>query len=239
MKHILTIFTISILFLSACKKDDDQPAQLKGQTTLTFNAKVGREDFALNKEFIINGDKYSFIQVRYWVSNVVLTNDKGVSYKVPNAYFLLEENNTIDIQDGSFQYPARKRKEVVLPDIPAGNYKSISFGIGVDSVFNNNLSLQAGELKGTRINGKNSTSIAIETGLNTNYRTLKMDLPASVNINAAQATTISFDVDIAKIIDGLDLIETPVIGAAQKIQMTMVADNYGNKVVQLKATVAK
>ncbi|RFS26740.1 hypothetical protein DVR12_02850 [Chitinophaga silvatica] len=258
MKRILTLVTISALFLGSCSKDDkkDNISPI-GQATLTFDSRVNTEDFALNKDFTIGGTKYKFTQLRYWVSNVSLINDKGETYNVPNSYFLLEENNAIDVQGGAFSYPARKREEVTISDIPAGNYKAVSFSIGVDAEHNDNLSLQAGELsqlngmtniswmwhtsyifsslKGSRIVGTDTTGITVETGLNTNYRSLKVDLPAAVAIGGKTAS-IKFNVDVTKIIEGLDLAKTPVIGASQKTEMTLVADNYSKKAILVSGT---
>jgi hypothetical protein len=119
MKYISTLAAFAALFLTACSKDDNKDTStLKGQTTLTFDTKVNAADFALNTNFAINGSRYNFTQLRYWVSNVALTNDKGEVYNVPNAYYLLEENNAVDVQGGAFQYPARKREEVIIRDIP-------------------------------------------------------------------------------------------------------------------------
>lgn len=264
MKHILLLSTVAALFLTSCSKDDNNATtttETSGQTTLTFNATVGTTDFALNKDFTINGSTYNFTQLRYWVSNVSLINDKGVAYEVPNSYFLLEENNAISIQDGTFTYPAHKREDVTISDIPAGTYKSITFSIGIDSIYNSNLSLQAGELsqlngmtniswmwhtsyifsslKGTMKAGTESTDITVETGLNKNYRTLSLDFATSISISSSKSDTIKFDVDVAKVIDGLDLTTTPVIGAAQATQMTMVADNYKTKAIVASSVASK
>lgn len=256
MKRISTPFWALLLLLAACSKNDkdnDLDNSVKGQTTLTLDSRVGAEDFALNKDFVINGVKYNFTQLRYWISNVELTSDKGATYKVPEAYFLLEENNAIAVQDGAFTYPARKRENINLNNVPSGNYKSISFSVGVDSIHNNNLSLQAGELsqlngmtniswmwhtsyifsslKGKRITSTDTTKITVETGLNTNYRTLKIDLPQVLTITGNEAASCKFNVDVTKIIEGIDLVKTPVVGASQKDVMTAVADNYGKKAI--------
>jgi hypothetical protein len=264
MKHILLLSTIVTLLLISCSKDDNNAittTELSGQTTLTFNSTVGTTDFALNKDFTINGSTYNFTRLRYWVSNISLINDKGVVYKIPDSYFLLEENNAIAVQDGSFTYPAHKREDITINDIPAGTYKSITFSIGIDSVYNSNLSLQAGELsqlngmtniswmwhtsyifsslKGSKKEGTDSTAITVETGLNTNYRILSIDFPASVSIGSSVSATIKFDVDVAKIIDGLDLATTPVIGAAQATQMTIVANNYSTKAIVVSSAASR
>ncbi|MBP1649876.1 MAG: hypothetical protein H6Q26_33 [Bacteroidetes bacterium] len=258
MKKISILLSFATILFSACSKDDDKDTSdtLNGQTVLTFDSKVGSDDFTLNKDVTINGATYNFTQLRYWVSNVTLTNTDGNTYKVPSSYYLLEENNAIAVQDGSFEYPATKREDVTISDIPAGTYKSITFSIGIDAVYNDNLSLQAGEL--SQLNGmtnvswmwhtsyifsslkgtRNSTAIAVETGLNTNYRTITITLPGSVTINAASTTNIKFSVDVTKIIDGLDLATTPTIGASVPAVMTQVADNYSTKAITA-TTIAK
>jgi hypothetical protein len=251
MKKFYILLSVVTVLLSACSKDDneDTSGALKGSTTLTFDSKVGTEDFALNKDFTISGTTYNFTQLRYWVSNVSFINIDGGTYKVPSSYYLIEENNAIAVQDGKFEYPATKREDVAIADIPAGIYKSVTFSIGIDSIYNNNLSLQAGEL--SQLNGmtniswmwhtsyifsslkgtRGGTAITVETGLNTNYRTLTVTLPANITINSGKATAIKFDVDVAKIIDGVDLSANPTVGATVPAVMTQVADNYTNKAI--------
>jgi hypothetical protein len=250
MKKISILLSIATVLFSACSKDDkDTTDSLKGQTIITFDSKVGTDDFALNKDITINGATYNFTQLRYWISNMILTNTDGTNYKVPSSYFLLEENNAIAVQDGNFEYPATKREDVTINDIPAGTYKSITFAIGIDSTYNNNLSLQAGEL--SQLNGmtniswmwhtsyifssvkgtRNNSAITVETGLNSNYRTVTLTFPSSITINASTTSNIKFDVDVTKIIDGIDLSSTPTVGAAVPAIMTQVADNYSTKAI--------
>ena len=259
MKKISILLFIATVLFSACSKDTikDTNDSLNGKTVLTFDSKVGTKDFALNKDITINGATYNFTQLRYWISNVTLANTNGSAYQVPSSYFLLEENNAIAVQDGKFEYPATKREDVTISDIPPGNYKSITFSIGIDSVYNNNLSLQAGEL--SQLNGmtniswmwhtsyiftslkgtRNSTAITVETGLNTNYRTQTITLPANITINAGVTSAIKFDVDVAKIIEGVDLSANPTVGASAPAVMTKVADNYGTKAISVTSSVSK
>lgn len=250
MKRISILLAFATI-LSSCSKDDDKVVTetLTGETTLTFNSKVGTEDFALNRDFAINGNTYRFTQLRYWVSNVTLTSSDGSNHKIPSSYYLIEENNAFSVQDGKFEYPATKREDIALPNIPTGDYKSITFSIGIDSTYNNNLSLQAGEL--SQLNGMTNQSwmwhtsyiftslkgtmngfdISAETGLNTNYRTVTIAFPANITINPGKTTNILFDVDVTKIMDGLDFTNLPHVSAAYPTFMTMVADNYSTKAI--------
>lgn len=158
MKKLLSIIAISVILFTSCSKDEDlvPAAETEGKATITFDAAFGTQDFALNKDFLSGATTYNFTRFRYWVSEAVLVNSQGEEYKVPNSYFLLEETAAIPVQDGAFTYPATKRESIDLREIPVGDYKTIKFSIGVDSRYNDNLSLQAGEL--SQLNGMTNVS---------------------------------------------------------------------------------
>ncbi|MBB6271563.1 hypothetical protein HDF26_001990 [Pedobacter cryoconitis] len=257
------LFISTILFIS-CRKDEVKPdanPAAAGQLTLSFDAILGTNDFALNKDFIVNGKTCNFTQLRYWVSNVILVNTKGEEFAVPNAYYLIEENNAA-ATNSDFIYPANKREDVKLSGIPAGTYKSIKFAIGVPEKYNNNLSLQAGEL--SQLNGMtnvswmwstsyifsslkgkvadgNTTSTAaakelkIETGLNVNFKTIVLNLPSALNIGGTSSSAIVLNTDVSKITEGVDIMATPTVGASQASVMSVVAGNYAAKVFTVKS----
>lgn len=259
MKNIVILSSLVILSLTACKKEETIVVAA-GKTSLTFDAKVGSADFALNKNFAINADTFSFTQLRYWVSNIVLTKEDGAVYADPDSYYLLEETNAVAIQDGSYTYPAKKRETVELSNIPAGTYKSVTFSVGIDQAHNDNMSLQAGELsqlsgmtniswmwhtsyifsnlQGTYkfAGATGATAIKVQTGLNTNYKTVTITLPAAIAVDGVNANSIGVNVDVAKIIDGLNLKTTPTVSASTATEMALVAGNYQSKVFSATAT---
>lgn len=248
MKRILfSAFSATVLLFTSCKKDDVIVEAL-GQTTLSFDAKVGTTDFALNQNFTIGTRTYKFDKLRYWISNVSLVDSKGTEYKVPNSYYLVEETSAVPVQDGAYTYPANKREDVAIKDIPVGDYKTVKFSIGVDAAHNDNLSLQAGELSqlngmtnvswmwhtsyifssigGTVTEGATTKTIKAETGLNTNYKSVSLDLPSAIHVSSAKAKGVVFTVDVSKLFSSLDLITTPTIGASQATAMSQLATNY-------------
>jgi hypothetical protein len=255
MTRNLLIAILSITLFTSCKKET-VISEHDGTASLNFDAVVNSEDFALNKDFTIDGATYNFDHLRYWVSNVVLVSSSGSEYKVPDAYYLLEETTDQQVQDGSFTYPARKREAVDIADVPMGDYKAIKFSIGVDEKYNNNLSLQSGEL--SQLNGMtniswmwhttyiftalggsitesgNTENLKVETGLNANFKTISLDFSSPVKISSAKSTAIDLKVDVAKIFDGVDVAATPVIGASEETEMTTIANNYGTKVFSIK-----
>lgn len=254
MKRIFLFAFAAIATLTSCSDDDDQAVTPVGssKSAITFDARVGNEDFALNKNFTIGSRTYNFTKLRYWVSNIILVDTKGTEYVVPNAYYLMEEVGDLDLSgtiNGSLTYPARKRETIELADIPEGEYKSIKFSIGIDAKHNDNLSIQSGELSiangmsniawmwhtsyifssvgGKVTEGANSAIFNAETGLNTNYKTLSMELATPVNFQTAKSVVVNLDV--AKLVDGIDLITTPTVNAAKPEMMAALAGNYATK----------
>ncbi|SEJ27092.1 hypothetical protein SAMN04487995_3877 [Dyadobacter koreensis] len=254
MKRIF-IFAIAALIFTSCDNNDDsteiQPVE-NAKTTITFDARVGNADFALNKDFTIGTRTYNFSKLRYWVSNVTLIDSKGAEYLIPDSYYLMEEVGDLNLSgtiSDKLTYPARKRESIDVEDIPAGEYKSIKFSIGVDSKHNDNLSLQSGELSiangmsniawmwhtsyifssvaGIVKEGTTSADFLAETGLNANYKTVSIDFAAPVNFSTAKGVVLNLDV--TKIVDGIDLIKTPKVNAAQAEVMSALATNYGSK----------
>ncbi len=249
MKYI-SFSILIIIFFTSCKKENtvSEIAETPGQATLTFDSKVGNNNFSLNTSFIIGNRTYKLNKLRYWVSNVTFINTKGIEYKVPDSYFLIEETTAISIQDGDYTYPAKKREEIMIQNIPVGDYKTIKFSIGVDAVHNNNLSLQAGELSqlngmtniswmwhtsyifssigGTVKEGNTTKNINVETGLNTNYKTVSLSFPTEIHIGSAKPQAVVFTMDVSKLFNSLNLIAMPNIGASQASAMSQLSTNY-------------
>lgn len=258
MKYFLTIIILSALFLSSCSKNAEPgiTPEAEGKATVVFDAIMGSSDFALEKDFTVNGSIWNFTQLRYWVSNIVLIKDNGDEFPVPNSYYLIEENKSAET-NSTHIYPENKRENVELIGIPAGEYKAIRFSIGVPERYNNNLSLQAGELsqlngmtnvswmwatsyiftslKGRVTDAGTSRAIKIETGLNVNYKTLSLTLPNTVRISSSKPTSIVLNADVSKITDGLDVMVASSVGASQPAAMSSVSANFAGKVFTVKS----
>ncbi len=134
--------------------------------------------------------------------------------------------------------------------LPSGSYTKIRFSVGVDETFNNNLSLQAGELSQlngmtniswmwhtsyifSSLKGKNvatNGNILVETGLNANYRTIEITLPTALVISSSTLGTLNINVDVAKILQNIDLVANPTVSASTPAAMTTVANNFKDNV---------
>lgn len=210
--------------------------------------------------------EYEFTKLRYWVSNVKLINEAGEEYLVPDSYYLVEEVNEQPVQDGSHDkiYPANKRETINITGIPIGDYKAVKFSIGVEPKYNDNLALRVGELNAlngmaneqwmwftsyifTSVAGNmtwvkdepESKSIFWETGVNSNYKEITIDLGKSLKVSADYSAEINLKTDVKQIID----LETPwtdnVIGATKPELMSVLTDNYVLKAITLVSAESK
>ncbi len=140
MKKIISYSFLLTIVFSSCKKENTIPeynSSLKGKLTVEFDNIVGSQDLQLNTGNYTNssGQSYKVTKLKYYVSNFKFTNVDGSVYTVPqdSSYFLIEEGN-----------PARQKATFSLPE---GDYKAVSYTIGVDSLRNTmNISNRTGDL---------------------------------------------------------------------------------------------
>lgn len=127
MKNIFLLVIASILLLTACKKDTPEyNPSVKGDLSVEFDNVAGSADLQLNTGTYTNGSNQSFkvTKLKYYVSNFKLTNVDGSDYTVPQSesYFLIDES------------VAGSRVPVIR--VPEGEYRTLSFVIGIDSLRN-------------------------------------------------------------------------------------------------------
>lgn len=128
MKRILIFFSFGTFILSSCKKDDtpEYNPNVKADLSVEFDNIAGGSDLQLNTGTYTNasGESFKVTKLKYYVSNFKLTNVDGTVYTVPqdSCYFLVDES------DASTHEP--------LLHVPEGEYKTLSFVLGVDSLRN-------------------------------------------------------------------------------------------------------
>ncbi|MDO1512765.1 hypothetical protein Q2T41_08870 [Maribacter confluentis] len=126
MKSIYKILAITLVLtvFVSCSSDDDTATELTGENsvTLEFDNSVGSDDLLLATSSYTNSqnETLTITRLNYIVSNFRLTNDQGetFTYEKDDSYFVTSEETG--------------NTEVVLENIPAGTYVSITFGVGVD-----------------------------------------------------------------------------------------------------------
>jgi hypothetical protein len=128
MKQLLCAGAIMTLFMISCKKNDnpDFNASVKADLSVEFDNVAGSSDLQLNTGVYTNAsnEALTITKLKYYISNFVLTAIDGTSYVVPqdSCYFLIDESD-------------EETHEPVI-HVPEGEYKAISFLIGVDSLRN-------------------------------------------------------------------------------------------------------
>jgi len=127
MKTLSYILASGILFISfSCKKDNKYDSSVKSSLSVEFDNVVGSSDLQLNTGTYTNALSQSFkiTKLKYYISNIKLTKTDGSVYTVPQAesYFLMDESNS-----------ASQKANLSVPE---GEYKTISFIVGVDSLRN-------------------------------------------------------------------------------------------------------
>lgn len=138
----LTLITVSLGFISCSDDPEDEPTTSTTATTgtpttadgITFSQtgtlkldithKFGSVPFGLSPASFVTAAQDTIVvsQFAYYVSNVVLTSVNGT--QVPLEGYFLEE------------FLPGQPNTITLQNVPAGNYKTISYMIGVDSLAN-------------------------------------------------------------------------------------------------------
>ena len=126
IKYTLVLFTFAGLF-TACKKDPEpEPIpDTVGPLTLEFEHVVGNDALALNPQQYTNanGDQFQVTTFKYYISNIVLIKADGSTFKQPESYYLIDQEQP-------------NSKLITLENVPSGEYTGLTFTVGVDSTRN-------------------------------------------------------------------------------------------------------
>lgn len=187
MRYRLPLALIAcVMVLNACRKKDDPitttPAS-KGVLKMEFSNVVGSRAMNLNTSWYTNaaGDSFQISTYNYYISNIVLSTQDGKTFTEPESYHLIEQSNPAT---WSFK----------INDVPAGDYTSVQFMIGVDSLHNSS-GAQSGDL---------SPSRGMIWSWNTGYIMAKMEGRSPKSPNAGN----NFYFHIAGYKDGVSVLKT-------------------------------
>ncbi|RCH55980.1 hypothetical protein DJ568_04305 [Mucilaginibacter hurinus] len=126
MKRIFPFIMAGMILTSCSKNDKIEPVntEVKAPIILEFDNIAGDNNLQLNAGTYINalGEQFTVNTLKYFVSNIKLTNTNGTQYIVPqdSSYFLVDESlpESTDIR----------------LNVPEGDYKTVEFVLGVDSL---------------------------------------------------------------------------------------------------------
>ncbi|RKR08015.1 hypothetical protein CLV91_2781 [Maribacter vaceletii] len=125
-KYIVPVLVLLSLVSVSCSSDDDGMSEEKlegtGEVSLTFDNGFGGNDLVLNTANTANanGEVLTISRFNYIVSNFRLVTKDGeeFTFAKDNSYFIINQE--------------AGEETVELPEIPAGEYTTVKFGIGVD-----------------------------------------------------------------------------------------------------------
>lgn len=119
---IAATLALTTVLVAGCKKDTDPSAPTTGVFSIEMENAVGDKTLTLNTDHYTTaaGDDFTVSTFKYHVSNVKLYKADNTAYSVPDTYFLVDQ--------------AKADSQLLsLTNVPAGDYTSLSFVVGVDS----------------------------------------------------------------------------------------------------------
>lgn len=226
----LSILLIStIVLFSSCKKDEDSSPTPewatgdKNELTLEFDNVAGNQDLTLNTVQYTNasGEKFNVTKLMYYISNISLKNADGSTYTVPpdSSYFLIDESKN----EGGM---------VTLKDIPAGNYTSVTYTIGVDSARNLLVDADPAKAVGPLNTGVGGAGQEMFWGPGSGYIFMKMEgISPVIDTTAMMSPNGEFYVHIG-LFGG-----TPAVPTVNNIRKNTL-DLSGTKLVKVRKNIA-
>ncbi|MDX1956488.1 MAG: MbnP family protein [Chitinophagaceae bacterium] len=115
----LAVLAVSTLSFSHCQKESES-GQATAKVNIEIIHKAGNQNFALNTSYTNTaGESFTVSTYKYYISHLELSGGKKA---IGETYFLVDESD-----------PASKSFQAV---VETGNFNSISFLLGVDSLHN-------------------------------------------------------------------------------------------------------
>lgn len=144
MRIIGVVFAFLVFWIGGCKKDPipvpppiinpdsvpnnppPPPPPTGNAVLLNFEHMVGSNQLIADGQLRYQtaaGDSFSVELFKYYISNIVFTDDNGNEWAEPESYHLIDHADTNSMK-------------VYVRNMPAGNYVSVRWMIGVDSARN-------------------------------------------------------------------------------------------------------
>lgn len=121
----------SLFLFASCKKDKKEEPKPTTPVNSSFAIEFEHvwgpagAPFKFNEQIVhpATGDTITINLLKYYISNIVLTDETGNTWKKEDGYYL------VDASDAS-------KMRLLIDNVPSKNYTSISYLIGVDSTRN-------------------------------------------------------------------------------------------------------
>jgi len=121
-KYFAAIMAAASLFVSCSNDDDSKPVDgTTGDAELFFDNGVAGDALVLGTSYTnSNSESLTINRLNYIISNITFIKEDGTEFQYPKDenYFIISAQNG--------------EQTIHLHEIPAGDYKKVRFGIGVD-----------------------------------------------------------------------------------------------------------
>jgi hypothetical protein len=221
IKYVAAI-AMAILFASCSDDDNNAQPNTYGDAEIFFDNGVAGDALVLGSNYTNSNDETLKIEhLNYIVSNFVLIDENGNEFTYPKeeSYFVISEE--------------AEMLTAHLENIPAGNYKQIKFGIGVDNqrylqgetaqqsfwdlAAQHNLTWTwSTGYKFILFEGTFTTPLSagqkgfmVHQGSNSstdNYREVTLNLPTTARVRAGEMPSIHIKTDVNVLLDGTNKI---------------------------------
>jgi hypothetical protein len=126
IKNITTIIIIisGMVFISSCKKNEPTPTLSTPMGALYFHIHTDIDTTEVATDSVgadANGRRFSMHVGEFYVSGITLKKSDGTSYSLSANDYLLKTIGT---------------EAYYVDSVPAGNYTSVSFNVGIDAATN-------------------------------------------------------------------------------------------------------
>lgn len=244
MKKIIAILALPVIMSACTKKADPSPAPVptgNGTVKLEFMNVAGSSNLTLNSQWYINqhGDSFKVSKFNYYISNIKL-NGADTTYTEAESYHLIQQSEPTS---GSFD----------LPTVRSGQYSSITFTIGVDSLRNVS-GAQTGALdpingmfwswstgyimqklegvspKSTQSGGLLTFHLGGFTGANSVLRTVTLNFPQPLQLAVNGESHVHISADVLALFKSPNLVDFAVLNSLQMpgTAAKNIADNSAN-----------
>lgn len=225
LKNSIALIATLLLFSSCSKDSINYTISGQGKLDVEFDNVFGNANLLLNSQANITsqGETLYISNIKYIISNIVLTKEDGTTFVYPksSSYFIVSETS-------------EDSQVLKLEKIPAGNYSSIKFGVGVDEQQYNAgqtvqedffATAQAQNMAANWIDGYNYLSLEgtftsstvttptlfkVQTkhsGTNYNYTNVTLNFPDKALVRPTITPEVHIFTDVAKVIDGINKIK--------------------------------
>lgn len=243
-KIILTLSIAAVLFSCKKKEEDTTPAIANQETSLRVNFKVGDKDFLFNTAFSSDSAKFTVNSYRFYLSKISLVKNDGSEVPFTDKYLLVNPN-TQDYVLGTVSVGDYKGIKFNVGIDSATNHKDPSLyaiyhplaiqSPGIHWSWNSGyiFNMIEGSVDTTAaqndplVYGSYAKSMFFHVGMDALLR--KIEITKPISITTENKGIISLEVDIAKLIAGVNLKkENQSHTMGSMMLATKIADNSKN-----------